>query len=69
MIAVVLHKLVLGSGKYLRRLLAIVLDLALYKVIMVLLRLNLFLIRLICPYNPIILYMHKGILGYIPKAE
>jgi hypothetical protein len=66
---VVLYKLVPGSGEYLRRLLAVALGLVLYKVIIVLLCLNLFLIRLICLYNPIILYMRKDVLSYIPKAE
>jgi hypothetical protein len=66
---VVLYKLVLGSGKPLGRLLAVALGPALYKVITVLLRLNLFLIRLICPYSLIILYIRKGVLSYVLKAE
>ena len=66
LIAVVLYKLVLGSSKPLKRLLAIALGLVLYKVIIVLLCCNLFLIQLICPYNRIILYIYKFVLSYVP---
>ena len=66
---IVLYKLVLGSSKLLGGLLAVVIGLALYKGIAVLLRLNLFLIRLICPYNLVTLYIRKDVLGNVPKAE